>query len=104
MIFGQEHSCVEVLIDPIQRKWREVVDHVFERVEVETIKSILLSSTNQPDAIVWPFTPAGQYSVQSGYRLLQDNSDGQQTPANDSEFWKNLWGMEVPSKVKNFVW
>ena len=105
VIFGQEHSCVEVLIDPVQRKWRdEVVDHVFERAEVKVIKSIPLSSTSQPNAIVWPFTPSGRYSVQSGYRLLQDSSDAQQTPANDSDFWKNLWGMEVSSKVKNFVW
>ena len=36
--------------------------------------------------------------------MLQDSSNAQQTPANDSEFWRNLWGMEVPSKVKNFVW
>ena len=57
MIFGQEHSCVEVLIDPVQRKWKEeVVDHVFERAEAEIIKSIPLSFTSQPDALVWPFT------------------------------------------------
>ena len=36
--------------------------------------------------------------------MLQDNFDAQQTPVTDSEFWRNLWGMEVPSKVKNFVW
>ena len=36
--------------------------------------------------------------------MLQDSSNAQQTPANDLEFWRNLWGMEVLSKVKNFVW
>ena len=72
MIFGQEHSCVEVLIDPIQRKWRdEVVDHVVERAEAEVIKSIPLSSTSQPDAIVWPFTLSGRYSVQLVYRCYK---------------------------------
>lgn len=105
MIFGQDHSCVEVLIDPVQRRWRtEVIDHVFEKAEAKIIKSIPLSSTCQPDAVIWPFTPSGRYSVQSGYRFLQDNSVSVQSPVHDSAFWKNLWRMEVPSKVKNFVW
>ena len=34
--------------------------------------------------------------------MLQDSSNAQQTPANDLEFWRNLWGMEVLSKVKTF--
>ena len=51
-----------------------MIDHVFERVEAEIIKSIPLSCTSQPDAIVWPFTLSGHYSIQSGYRFLQDSS------------------------------
>ena len=53
VIFGQENSCVEVLLDPIHRRWRtKVIDHVFEKAEAEIIKSIPLSSTSQPDVIV----------------------------------------------------
>ena len=53
VIFGQENSCVKVLLDLVHRRWRtKVIDHVFEKVEIEIIKSIPLSSTSQPDVIV----------------------------------------------------
>ena len=104
-IFGQENSCVEVLIDPVQRRWRTaMIDLVFEKAEAKIIKSIPLSSTSQPNATVWPFTPLGRYSIQSGYRFLQDSSVATQRSAYDLEFWRNLWGIEVSSKTKNFVW
>ena len=35
---------------------------------------------------------------------MQDNSVAIQRSAHDLEFWRNLLGMEVPSKIKNFVW
>ena len=81
-----------------------MIDLVFEKAEAEIIKSIPLSSTSQPNATVWPFTPLGRYSIQSGYRFLQDSSVATQRSAYDLEFWRNLWGMEVLSKIKNFVW
>ena len=75
ILFGQENSNVEVLINPMTRRWRtDVIDHVFNVQEAETIKNIPLSSTNQTDVLVWPFTPLGNYSVKSGYRFLHESS------------------------------
>lgn len=68
------------------------------------IKSIPLSSSSQVDTLIWPFTLSGQYTVKSGYRFLQDNAENSQAPAQDSAFWKKIWSLEVPSKLKNFVW
>lgn len=94
-----------VLINPVTRSWRnEVIDHVFNAQEAETIKSIPLSSTNQPDQLIWPFTLSGHYSVKSGYRFLHENSKKFQSSTHDAVFWKKVWGMEVPSKIKNFTW
>jgi len=42
--------------------------------------------------------------VKSGYRFLQENAENSHAPAQDSAFWKKVWSLEVPSKVKNFVW
>ncbi|KAL4602466.1 hypothetical protein ACB092_10G054400 [Castanea dentata] len=45
MIFGQQNSSVEVLINQSTRRWREeVLDHCFDKAEAEAIKSIPLSS------------------------------------------------------------
>ena len=105
VLFGQENSNVEVLINPVTRRWRdEVIDHVFNAQEAEAIKSIPLSSTNQTDVLVWLFTPSGNYSIKSGYRFLFENSVQPQRIDHDSAFWKKLWGLEVPSKIKNFLW
>lgn len=104
VLFGQENSNVEVLINPVTRRWRdEVIDHVFNAQEAEAIKSIPLSSTNQTDVLVWPFTPSGNYSVKSGYRFLFENYVQPQRIDHDSAFWNKLWGLEVPSKIKIFL-
>ena len=53
VLFGQENSCVGVLINPVTRSWRnEVINHVFNVQEAEIIKGIPLSSTNQPDKLI----------------------------------------------------
>lgn len=105
VIWGQEISSVEVLINLVTRSWRaEVIDHVFNKAEAEVIKSIPLSSCNQVDTLIWPFNPSSQYSFKSGYRFLQENSENPCAPVQDSAFWKKVWSLEVPSKIKNFVW
>ena len=96
---------MEVLINPRTRCWRNnIIDHVFNVQEAEVIKNIPLSLTTQPDILIWPFTPSGSYSVKSGYRFLLENSAQFQSTDHDAEYWKNVWSLEVPSKIKNFVW
>ena len=96
---------MEALINPVTKRWRtEIIDHVFNEQEAEAIKNIPLSSTNQMDVLVWPFTPSGNYSVKSGYRFLFENSTQPQRTEQDSGLWKKIWSLEVPSKIKNFVW
>ena len=51
---------------------RWIIDHVFGASEANIIMSIPLSPSSQPDIIIWPFTPSGQYLVKSGYRFLQE--------------------------------
>ena len=42
--------------------------------------------------------------MKSGYKFLQECAENSHASAQDSAFWKKVWGLEVPSKVKNFVW
>lgn len=84
-----------------------MIDHYFSLAEVEMIKSIPLSSTSQLDKLIWPFTPTSQYSVKSGYRFLFEGNSAQPISSPSSSqsggWWKKLWKMEIPNKVKNFV-
>lgn len=45
----------------------------------------------------------GQYSVKSAYALLQEMKGGNQLSSN-SGFWKKLWNLKIPLKVKHFLW
>lgn len=51
----------------------------------------------------WRCEKMGLYSVKSAYLLLQDS--GRSIPGdNNSGFWRKLWNLKIPSKVKNFLW
>ncbi|XP_075637006.1 putative mitochondrial protein AtMg00310 [Castanea sativa] len=60
LLYGQENFLVAVLINKSTRSWRnDVIAHVFEIAKVAVIKGIPLSSSNQKDKLIWPFTPLG---------------------------------------------
>lgn len=78
---------MEVLINLVTRSWRyDIIDHVFGVAEADVIKSIPISSSSQPDVLVWPFTLSGQYSIKSGYKFLQENLAIAQIPTQELAF------------------
>ena len=60
------------LIDQDQRCWKlDVLEANLMAFEVEMLRTIPLCHTDQPDALIWPHNPNGEYSVKSGYKFLQ---------------------------------
>ena len=100
---------VSVFLDAEHRSWKEdVLDENLLSFEADMIKKIPLSHTNQVDTLTWPFTPTGDYTVKSGYTFLQQeyqsSQPGQSDPKYLKSLWKSIWSLQVPSKVKNFIW
>ena len=85
-----------------------MLDRFFYDFEATTIKNIPLCHSIQEDVLIWPFNPDGEYSVQSGYRFLQEANTFQQPGPSNAEamkpLWSKIWGLEVPNKVKNLIW
>lgn len=57
---------------------------------------------------MWLKAMSRSYSVKSDYRLLCDSEHSNLASASNSEaskkFWAGVWRLNVPSKVKSFVW
>ncbi|OEL23816.1 hypothetical protein BAE44_0015165, partial [Dichanthelium oligosanthes] len=63
------------------------------------------------DTLAWAFEKNGVYSVQSAYILLKDEemreiraSSVPESSSNSGAWWKLLWKMKIPSKVRIFWW
>ncbi|XP_062076041.1 uncharacterized protein LOC133780185 [Humulus lupulus] len=55
------------------------------------------------DTWAWGREKYGHYTVTSAYRLLQEGKEDH-SMADNSGFWKKLWQLKVPPKVKDFLW
>ena len=100
---------VSVFIDNEHRTWKdEVLDANLLWFEADTIKKIPLCHTDQANTFTWPFTPIREYTVKSGYTFLQHEYQNSQLGQSGHEYpkplWKAIWSLQVPSKVKIFVW
>ncbi|XP_050290614.1 uncharacterized protein LOC126728906 [Quercus robur] len=86
----------------------ELIDRHFLPWEADGIKSIPLSEHHNIDLLIWPHTPDGSYSVRSAYRLLVAAQAQNQPSSSSTEaskrLWKGVWRMEVPNRVRQFVW
>ena len=56
--------------------------------------------------LFWPYTNNGVYTCKSGYRFLKEEAEMEATipPLRDKHVWKAIWSMQVPQKVKMFIW
>ena len=68
---GFEDSRVADLINPSTRTWDiNLVHGLLSPKEAALVLSIPLSRTLVEDKIIWPFTPSGNYTVNSGSKFL----------------------------------
>ena len=100
---------VSMMMDPSGAGWNEhLVDAMFLPFEAQRIKGIPLCITSQADCVLWPKCKTGSYSVRSSYQLLcQAEAIGAPSRSSDEgvkRFWKNIWRLKVPNKVKVFLW
>ncbi|KAA3481347.1 reverse transcriptase [Gossypium australe] len=57
------------------------------------------------DFLAWSGEPSGVFSVRSSYKLLQSWDPTAYALHNIyRDFYKKLWKIEIPTKVKNFIW
>ena len=102
-------STMKSLIDPDTRWWNiNLIYWCFHPPDARLIKSLPLSFTPQPDTLVWKSEKSGSYSVKSEYKSLCElhNRDTNRPLVSDSQkgFWKCLWKLKVPGKIKHFLW
>ena len=100
---------MDQLIDRDSRWWNlALVDSIFIPSEAQLIKSIPVCLSAQRDFLVWPHSRTGLYQVHSGYHLLCESQDNEAASSSDTDgqrkFWKSLWKLNIPNKVKFFLW
>ena len=82
---------ISMFINPATGSWKsEVPEKYLLEFEVEAVKSIHLCRTQQQDKLIWPLNPNGAYSLKSGYKFLQSESQIQQPGTSNPESVKPL--------------
>lgn len=100
------------LIDTTTRRWdealvRRVFFHPWDVVEILKIK---LPTFGTEDVIAWQPHKSGLFSVRSTNRLAMEvehglgNTGSSSAPSGERAVWKKLWKLEIPPKVRVFVW
>ena len=88
------------LVNARDNSWDEnILNNLFNERDIRLIKQIPLASTDRRDTWMWLFDTKGEFTVKSCYRQLVGECS---TP--DATFWKKLWHLELPGKVRFFVW
>ncbi|KAA3486687.1 reverse transcriptase [Gossypium australe] len=94
------------LICSNERVWnKELIENTFPAYVAESILRIPLSMEPHEDFLAWSGGSTGVFSVRSSYKLLQQMDPTAYALHNIyGDFYKKLWKIEVPSKMKIFIW
>lgn len=83
-----------------QRRWDyDVVTDLFNAKNRDLILKIPLITRRDRDVWYWLANPRGVFSVRSCYKMMTYDANN-----SSSSFWRRLWKLNVPGKVKNFLW
>lgn len=89
------------------KRWREV-QRLFLAHEASLVLGISLSPKNLPDQAAWAYTPFGKFSPCSAYKLLVASASTSLAGSLDLDpqkhFWRGIWQLRVPNKIKHFTW
>ena len=82
---------------------------LFLQFEANEILKIPLSHNLPEDSLIWLGNKKGSFMVKSVYyvakKLVETGAAGESSSNHQAApFWKKIWLLNVPSKVKIFAW
>ena len=85
------------------------MDALFLPHEVETIKAIPISTNLPEDKQIWAWSTNGVFSVKNAYGVasqmsLVESTVSSSNGSQEKSFWKKLWQINVPHKIRHFAW
>lgn len=100
------------LIDHQTRQWDEnIIFASFDPLEAREILKIQLTEFDQGESLVWHYSKYGISTVKSVYHVLISSqgenayqADGSLPSSMSPSFWKSIWHMKIPPKIRNFIW
>ena len=103
---------VDELIDQDTGLWDvDLMQDSLNPIDVSRIQRIPLSLHLQEDFVAWHFTKNHVFSVRSAYYAEWNHLNGRKLCRADEQgtsscnpVWEILWKLQVPSKVKKFIW
>ncbi|KAL5794878.1 hypothetical protein ACOSP7_003472 [Xanthoceras sorbifolium] len=92
-----EDFKVAYLISSPSHSWDLAkLDQVFVAADRDSILEIPLSLGDCADSLIWHFDKSGEYSE----KLSRSGSSS----SPDSKWWLALWNLNIPPKIKIFIW
>ena len=97
------------LIHHDSMQWnRPLIQSTFMQSTQNDILRLQLSNTRTRDKLYWKENKAREFTVKTAYqvalRLHREVGVEHSTVGEEKRFWNRIWRMNVPPKVRNFVW
>ena len=79
---------------------------MFGESDTSAILAIPTSPLGNPDVLRWHHSKDGEYTVRSGYWIAMSTVAvaSPSDPSSAAAWWKSLWKLALPPKIKLFVW
>lgn len=98
------NETVNSLFMPGTKQWDvNKVKELFTEEDAAAILSIPVPQRNVRDRVAWTQSVDGHYDVKTGYRVWQ-NQGLRVNRAIQSEGWGKIWRLNIPHKIKVFLW
>lgn len=95
-------KTVDALMVSDRREWDvDLIKDIFTERDAQLILSLPLSSTDA-DGWFWKWNMLGQYTIKSAYDAIREAK--QDANVDDRIQWKRVWNLNIPLKVKHFIW
>ena len=102
------NTQVYALLNEDGTSWiHDRIEEEFLPHEARAINSIPLSVSRANDCLIWSGSKDDNYMTKSAYRMLteaeQRKKPGSSNQSSEGTFWKDLWDLDIPRKIKHFL-
>ncbi|XP_030479464.2 uncharacterized protein LOC115696715 [Cannabis sativa] len=85
---------------------REALNTYFDPPTVSSILHVPIGGCDKEDFLIWNNHPSGILSVKSAYHIANAGSlpPSSSNSSLSKKWWTTLWSLNIPPKVKTFIW